>query len=64
MEFRYKNYKVRGVPKDNCIWIQIIGHEGGWAICFDGWNEVDFKQVAKNHIDNSFISNDKAMGRI
>ena len=64
MEFRYKYYKIRGVPKDNCIWIQIIGHQGGWAISFDEWDNFDFKIIAKNYIDNNFISNDKAMGRI
>ena len=53
MEFRYKYYKIRGVPKDNCIWIQIIGHQGGWAISFDEWDNFDFKIIAKNYIDNN-----------
>ena len=63
-QFRYKNYFVHGKPKDNIIWIKIIGNEGGWAICFDDWSDYSFKTVAINHINNQFIENDKTMGRI
>ena len=64
VNYNYKHYKICPNKKDNIIWIQINGHQGGWAISFDEWDSIDYKKVAENQIDNNFIANDISMGRI
>ena len=64
VNYNYKHYKIRPDKEKNFIWITIIGQEGGWAISFDEWDNIDYKKIAENHIDNNFISNDISMGRI
>ena len=64
IQYNYKNYSICPSKEDNIIWIKINGNEGGWAICFDEWDSIDYKKVAENHINNNFISNDISMGRI
>ena len=34
------------------------------VISFDECDNIDYKKIAENHIDNNFISNDISMGRI